>query len=73
MLATLSSFILGNASVKVSYVPNNYGENTVVVLANLSKYSHKTYEIKYNVAEHPSDSFYELQYEIDHMNGNVLP
>ena len=66
------SFILGNASVKVTYVANDYGENTVVVLANLSKYSHKTYEIKYNVVEHPSDSFYALQYEIDHMNGNIL-
>ncbi|MBE6511515.1 MAG: hypothetical protein E7Z74_09725, partial [Methanobrevibacter millerae] len=67
-----NSFILDNAPVKVTYVPNDYGENTVVVWANLSKYSHKTYEIKYNVVEHPSDSFYALQYEIDHMKGNVL-
>ena len=68
-----NSFILDNAPVKVTYVPNDYDdENTVVVWANLSKYSHKTYEIKYNVVEHPSDSFYALQYEIDHMEGNVL-
>ncbi len=69
---SINSFILDNAPVKVTYVPNDYGENTVVVWANLSKYSHKTYEIKYNVVEHPSDSFYALQYEIDHMKGNVL-
>ena len=57
-----NSFILDNAPVKVTYVPNDYDdENTVVVWANLSKYSHKTYEIKYNVVEHPSDSFYALQ------------
>ena len=67
-----NSFILDNAPVKVTYVPNKYDENTVVVWANLSKYSHKTYEIKYNIVEHPSDSFYALQYEIDHMKGNVL-
>ena len=40
-----NSFILDNAPVKVTYVPNDYGDNTVVVWANLSKYSHKTYEI----------------------------
>ena len=66
------SFILGNVPVKVTYVPDDYGEANVVVLANLPKYSYETYGIKYNVVDHPSDSFYALQYEIDHMKGNVL-
>ena len=67
-----NSFILGNAPVKVTYVPNKYDENRVVVWANLSKYSHKTYEIKYNVSEYPIDSFYALQCEINNMGGNIL-
>ena len=37
------SFILGNVPVKVTYVPDDYGEANVVVLANLPKYSYETY------------------------------
>ncbi|MEE1129318.1 MAG: right-handed parallel beta-helix repeat-containing protein, partial [Methanobrevibacter sp.] len=66
------SFILHDIPFEVTFVPEEYGESKVVVLANLSKYSHKVYEIKYNVVDHPSDSFYVLQYEIDNMNGTVL-
>jgi predicted outer membrane repeat protein len=69
---SIDSFVLGNVPVNVTYVTGDYGENNVVVLANMSKYSYKTYEIKYNVVDHPVDSFYALQYEIDHMEGNVL-
>ena len=66
------SFSLGNVPVKVTYVPDECGEANVVVLANMPKYSYETYGIKYNVVNHPSDSFYALQYEIDNMKGNVL-
>ena len=69
---SVDSFMLGSVPVNVTYVPSDYGENKVVVLANLSKYSHKTYEIKYNVVEYPSDSFYALQSKINNMDGNVL-
>ena len=69
---TNNSFILGNSLVKVIYMPSSFDINKVVVLANLSKYSFNVYEIKYNVVEHPIDSFYNLQSMINHIVGNVL-
>ena len=67
-----NSFILGNSPVKIIYIPDSFDINKVVVLANLSKYSYNVYEIKYNVVEHPRDSFYTLQDIIDHIVSNII-